>query len=247
MSVRRLALLTPVLTLGLLAPFAHADVTPVLEKKDLFLTCEGTTKEHFVNETAGDAQPTWSTKAPASVTTGAGCGKVDDGLLSGALFRTPYQLGFGGTYTGNVDAVTVSLYSAHVSSGRPTNAPVSLEVRMTVDGISMFGTEAVTNAAMAVNQVPAARPVTVTPTGAGSTGQVTRYDLTITGLDLLLEGDSGAHDIAFDIAAADLPAEGWLWGAAEAPSGVTITPAAPAKAVVKADPRAKREADLEQE
>lgn len=244
MSVRRLALLAPVLALGLLAPLAHADFTPVLEKKDLFLTCNGMTKENFSNELRGEAQPTWSAAAPASVTTGAGCGKVDDGVFSGAIFRTPFQLGFGGTYTGNADALTVTLHSVNATQGRPTNAPTRLDVRMTVDGISMFGTSTATSATGAVNVLPAAKQVTVTPTGTGSTGQVTQYQFTVTGLGLLLEKDAVAHEIAFDIAAPGLVAQGWLWGAAETPTGVTITPAAPAKTVVAADPRAKREKDL---
>lgn len=247
MSVRRLALLTPALALGLLAPFAHADFTPVVEKKDLFLTCDAGTREYASSELTGGAQPTWADKAPASVTTGAGCGKADDGVFSGAIFRTPFQLGFGGTYTGNLDAITVTLHSLNASPGRATNAPARLDVRMTVDGISMFGAGTATSAAGQVNSIPAPKTVMVTPTGAGSTGQVTQYQFTVTGLDLLLEKDTGAHDIAFDIAAPGPVAQGWLWGAAEAPSGVTISPATPAKAVVKADARTKREADLEQE
>ncbi|MCW2606894.1 MAG: hypothetical protein JWO60_1587 [Frankiales bacterium] len=245
MSVRRLALLAPVLALGLLAPLAHAEYVPVLATQDLFLTCDGgTSKEYFTNEVAGDAQPTWSTTAPASVTTGAGCGKLDDGAFSGADFRTPYQFGFGGGYTGNLDAVTVTLHSAHVSQGRPTGAPVDLDVRMTVDGISMFGTTEQAGATGDVFQIPAGRTVRVTPTLTGSTGQVTQYAFTVTGLGLLLEGDAAEHEIAFDIASGDLGVEGWLWGAAEAASGVTVTPAKPAAAAVKADPRAKREEGL---
>lgn len=247
MSARRLALLAPVLALGLLSPFAHADFTPVTSTQDLFLTCSGTTKENASNELAGGAQPTWAPTKPASVTTGAGCGKADDGFFSGAVFRTPFQLGFGGSYTGNLDAITVTLHSVNATPGRPTNAPASLDVRMTVDGISMFGTGTATSAAGAVNTIPAPRRVVVTPTGTGSTGQVTQYQFTVTGLDLLLEGDQGQHDIAFDIAAPGPVAQGWLWGAAEAPTGVTVSPAAPAKVVTVADKRTKREADLEQE
>lgn len=246
MPVRRLALLAPVLALGLLAPFAHADFAPTVSTQDLFLTCGGTTKEGFSNELTGGAQPTWSTAKPASVTTGAGCGKLDDGVFSGAVFRTPFQLGFGGTYTGNLDAVTVTLHSVNATPGRATNAPAPLDLRMTVDGISMFGTGTATSASGAVNTLPATRRVVVTPKGAGSTGQVTQYQFTVTGLDLLLEKDTGEHTIEFDIAAPGLLAQSWLWGAAEAPTGVTVSPAAPAAAKVAADARAKREQDLEQ-
>lgn len=242
MSARRVALLVPVLGLGLFASTSFAaDFTPKLEKKDLFLTCSGTTKENFTNELSGGAQPTWSDRAPASVTTGAGCGKLDDGLFSGAVFRTPFQLGFGGAYTGNLDALTVTLHSANATPGRATNAPAPLDVRMTVDGISMFGQGTATSASGAVNTIPAPRRVVVTPTGAGSTGQVTQYQFTVTGLGLLLEKDQGAHEIAFDIAAPGAVAQGWLWGAAEAPTGVTITPATPAKATTAALARSMRE------
>lgn len=247
MSVRRASLSAALLSLGLLAPFAHADFVPVLEKKDFFLTCTGDTKEAFVNEVSGDGVPTWDAKAPASVTTGAGCGKVDDGALGGADFQTPYQLGFGGTATGNLDSITVTLHSAHASQGRPANAPVDLDVRMTVDGVSMFGTTESEGATGDVFQIPAGRVVSVTPTGAGSTGQVTKYVFTVKGLDLLLEDDVDTHDIAFDIAAGDLGVEGWLWGAAEAPTGVTTNPAAPAAAVLTAEDREDREEGLEEE
>lgn len=242
MSVRRAGLLAVVLSVGALAPYAFADsYVPNTPKTQEYLQCSGTTKEQFTNEVTGDEVPTWSEKAPASVTTGAGCGKLDDGVFSGAAFQTPYQLGFSGTYNGNVDTLTVTLHSLRVASGRQSNAPVTLNVRLGIDGTSMFGVTTKTGATGTNFTIPADASVQVTPVPTGSTGVVTSYTFSVTGLNLLTKQDDTEHTFQFDIAAVGLGAETWLWGAAEAPTGVVLNPGSTAKAVLTANPRDTRQ------
>lgn len=77
--------------------------------------------------------------------------------------------------------------------------------------------------------IPAAARVTVPPQSTGATGGVRSLTFSITGIDLMLEGDDRMHTVFFEV-----------WGAAEAPSGVVFTPEEPAGATIAALGRASR-------
>jgi hypothetical protein len=120
---------------------------------------------------------------------------------------------------------------------------VKLAVRASVDGKGLFGsTEQAAAGTGDVYQLPTAQTVTLKPVATGATGAVRAYTFTITGIDLLGVTDDKNHEVFFEFADATRNSEvhTWMWGAAEAPSKVVFTPAAPADAVLASIPRAER-------
>lgn len=206
-----------------------------------YVECGGTTPEYFVNGfVLEESSPTWSETKPASVTTGAGCGMYDDSQLSGTVQDTVWDLNFGGTYTGNLDELTVDLFDMGVGPTR-NGEPITLEVRVTIDGISLFGVEENESIDGTISASPAKRTVTVTPAAAAS-GVLSQYSFSIKGIDLLLPEDDTKHDIKFTISShwEGLNTHEWVWGNSEAPTGVTFTPAALETSFLKADRRTSR-------
>ena len=237
-----LALAGAALVLGASVASAQ-EFTPQLASGQKYLLCGSPSKEYvvgtFVNDDAGI--PTWGDAAPASVTTGAGCGKLDDPAFSGTSQETPYTMAFKGTVKGNLDALQVTLHSADLGPGRAPGAPVKLAVRATVGGKSLFGFTENTSVAGDVVASPKDAIVELTPKATGATGGVRAYTLTITGIDYLTEADllrKSGHEVVIDVrdhAPVETPAgarrsqnaHAWLWGASEAPSSVVLSPAAP--------------------
>ena len=243
---RRAGLAVAGLALGLTATATHATTfVPNTPLTQVFLACDGPSKEYvvgsFVNGDAGT--PTWTTTAPASVTTGAGCGKADEPVFNGTRPRTPFQLTFEGSYTGNLDVLTVDLYTADYGPAR-ANGALTLAVRATVDDKSLFGVANNTSSTGVVVPSPGESKVTVTPVATGSTGQVRKLTFSITGIDLMLQGDDRNHTILLDVRDTTPTAPNghtWLWGAAEAPSGLVFTPAkVDATTALQAGPRDQR-------
>lgn len=218
-------------------PFVpNTPLTPV------FLSCEGgRTPEWMTNAFLDDDFATWGPTAPASVTTGAGCGMFDDVNFGGTTPRTPYDLTFGGTYTGNLDTLNVTLHL--IGAGiQSTGDPLVLELRMTIDGFSMFGVEENESVNGTISQSPATRTIQINQSPTGATGAVVALPFNIRGIDLMTEDDDIEHYVEFTLSTGiDTPNENlWVWGAAEAPTGVTFTPEAPAQSFLKADKRANR-------
>lgn len=248
-----LALAGALLTLGSTAAFAAEDeFVPQLVTGEQFLQCGSPSKEYvvgsFVNDDAGT--PSWGEAAPASVTTGAGCGKLDEPTFSGTIQETPYTFAFKGTFRGNLDELTFTIHTADLGVSRAPGTPITLAVRATVGGKSLFGFTERTSVSGAVVASPEERLVTLTPVATGATGQVRSLTFTVTGIDFLTEADltrKAAHPVVVDVRdATPNPAttasnvHGWVWGAAEAPSGVVFTPEEPAAVVMQADPREGR-------
>jgi hypothetical protein len=202
----------------------------------------------FVNEDAG--VPTWSEQAPASVTTGAGCGKLDEPVFSGTSQETPYTFAFKGVVKGNLDELTVTLHTADLGTGRLPGAKEALAVRASVGGRSLFGFTELTSVAGDVVASPKERLVEVTPVATGSTGQVRALTFTITGIDFLTAADlakKSGHEIIIDVrdgtpngVRGASNAHAWLWGAAEAPSGLVFTPEEASASLLEADERSTR-------
>jgi hypothetical protein len=101
---------------------------------------------------------------------------------------------------------------------------------MTVDGKSMFGTDA--------NGTSIGRAkVTLTPV-VSSTQASSLYEFTITGLPYVTEEGDGVkkRTIVLNVAAASEPLMAWVFDTTEVPSGLTFNPAAPAAVAVAAAP-----------
>lgn len=250
---RRPAALAAVLALALAVPTAHAvegdepaAFVPNTPTTQFFMTCGSPSKEYtvgrLVNDDAGTSN--WAAEPPASVTTGAGCGKVDDPALNGANGEALYDYTIRGTYTGNLDTLTLTVHTADLGPSR-AGEPMNLRVRASVDGKGLFGGEEVRAAGTdEAYFLPKQAAVTVEPVATGATGGVRAVTFTITGIDLMDEADDKRHTVFFGIASA-LPGpqadmHAWMWGAAEAPSNVVFTPEAPAEATVASIPRDQR-------
>lgn len=249
---RRPALLAAALALGLAVPTAYAveeepPFVPNTPTSKVFMTCGTPSKEYTAGRLINDDKGTsgWAPAAPASVTTGAGCGKVDDPALNGANGEALYDYTIRGEYIGNLDTLTVTLHTADVGPSRATAADMNLRVRASVDEKGLFGSQLVTAAGTGDEYfLPTPAAVKVKPVATGATGGVRSVTFTITGIDLMQQTDNKRHTIFFQVASA-LPGTGsdvhaWMWGASEAPSSVVFTPASPAAATVASIPRTDR-------
>lgn len=206
---------------------------------NVYFLCDGETKEGTTNALANSQYPSWSEDEPAgSITGGEGCGQVDEGQLGGIRPQTPYEFSAVGYYTGNLDSLTFKMHNIFVGQRRASGAS-TVDVRVLVDGTSLFGVASTTNAAGAVSTEPAERRIQLTPTGTGATGAAALYEATVAGIDLLAEGDNVEHEIVFNITTTE-PLNVWAWGNTEAPSGLTFNPAEPSAVTVQAVPRASR-------
>lgn len=251
---RRPIVLAAVLALGLAVPTAYAveeepePFVPNTPLTEVFMTCGTPSKEYtvgrLVNDDAGSSG--WSSQEPASVTTGAGCGKLaDDPALNGANGEALYDYTIRGTYIGNLDTLTVTVHTADLGQSR-SGADMNLRVRAAVDGVGLFGGEEVTAAGTEDKYfLPKQAAVTVKPVATGATGGVRAVTFTITGIDLMQENDDKQHEVFLGIASApagpQADVHNWLWGAAEAPSNVVFTPAEPAAAVLTSIAREERQ------
>jgi hypothetical protein len=204
---------------------AYVPNTPLT---DVYFLCDGETKEGMVNATANSQYPSWDeTKPTGSITGGEGCGQADEGFFSGIRPKTPYEFSAMGYYTGNLDSLTFHMHNIFVGQRRTSGAS-TVNVRVLVDGKSLFGNASTTNAAGAISTEPAARKLTITPVGTGATGAAALYEATVTGIDMLAPTDNVEHEIVFNVTTTE-PMNIWAWGNTEAPSGITFNPAERAK------------------
>lgn len=170
-----------------------------------------------------------TTDAPtASFTAAGGCGVPEVPLFSGVYQDTPYDFDIAGYTDGNIDTLTFELHNIHVTQARQTKK-MKLNVRITIDGQSPFGSETNTN----VSGDPFESPLTLAiPVDmvASTTGASDGMFFTVTNLSkdlasLLEAGIGGYHSIAVTIGYDDLGATGVqvpVWGATEIPASVTV-------------------------
>lgn len=177
----------------------------------VYFECVGDVKLQNVARVQTATNP-WSTEAPTqSVQDGGGCGHVEYGL-GGSQF----DLVFEGTFTGNVDALTVHLHALSISE------PVfSIETiaKLSVDGVERLVTPAETLATTSENSgVTVSAPFTVTGLGYGAeVGDGTRR-----------------RTFRLTISSPIRSSMQWVWDTTEVPGGITFNPAAPAETVFAA-------------
>jgi hypothetical protein len=187
--------------------------------------------------------------APAgSFQAGEGCGTVDEPVFGSTTHgASPYQYYLSGLLTdvGNVDTVTFEAHFLGPNLGY-AGEEIDLEMRMTVDGVSLFGTEELLNVQGEPFQAPRRREVRAVPT-VSSTGASSSFLVTVTGLADFLSSfaDEAGQGTAFRQVAVDLnfphlqepcvttPTNGtdrcppfgpspMVMGATEVPTGVTF-------------------------
>ena len=218
-------------------PAGAEDLPPEAAPLETFFHCVGDSK--VLNALTVQAPPSWNETAPtASVTEGAGCGFADPGSRTGTNQENVYDAVFKGFHAGNLDSLTVRLHDIGVGPAR-TGEDQTLGVRVSVDGVSMFGTY--TPAASPLDPVlgapvpvPSTTQLTVTPV-ASETGASNLVEFTITGLGFMEQPCTGTMEREILVTVNSVSENSaWVMDTTEVPSGITFNPAAPAAAAVAA-------------
>lgn len=211
---------------------------PELEEAQRWFSCDsGETPEWTVNTLLDGVYPGWDDTEPSgSVASGEGCASLNPNAVRGVRPQTPWDLTFVGTYQGNFDELTVSMHNIVLGTAQ-TGSPVTLRMRMTVNGQSLFGTETVTNAAGDEFEEPAVRDIVMEPVPTGASGAPKLFEFTVTDIGMLSELDSTRKhriQITFETAWTNSARQSfWAWGNTEVPSGLTFDPVEPAETVVE--------------
>lgn len=176
----------------------------------------------------------------ASFTAGAGCGTYEEPAFRGGGMENPfYDLSINGYGEfQNPGTVTVELHDIYASAGRATGE-LLLDVRLTVDGLSLFGYEEITLIDDSVTTTPTILRIPVTPV-VSETGISEKLEFTVVGLyeafpELFFvdgEGD-GYTDVVASISIVDDGGHVFVWGAQEIPANIRFN-AEPAGTIVEA-------------
>ena len=189
-----------------------------------------------------------------SFTAGGGCGTVDEPLFaSQTMDAAQYQFATTGfAQAGSLDSLT---FEAHFlgPNGGYAGEDLHFDMRMTVDGVSLFGTVTSPDATGQNEDTSPAFQRIVAPATVSDSGASVGVQFTVTGLDDLLPpvapGTYRSVAISFGpphtgvcetLPTNDTPRcapsgySGWVMGATEVPSGVTFNPAEPAETTIPA-------------
>ncbi len=187
---------------------AQADdpTAPTLRTEQVYFHCIAPVKVQNVYALQGQV-PGWDTTAPTgSVTGGAGCGFYDNILSSSAQDR-PFDASWAGTFTGNLDRLTLELHRLLPTSGATMPNRLVLEVQ--VDGVPYYAGD--------VNVTPAA-----SATGASQVAHVTLDDLRLN-----KEAGDGTkqREVRVYVASYNESQAAWVFDSTEVPAGIMFNPA----------------------
>ena len=188
------------------------DLHPTLRTEQTYFKCAGPVKVQNVY-TAQGTVPTWDAEAPAgSVTDGEGCGYYEN-LLTDDGATSPFKAHWEGTFTGNLETMTVELHRLLPASGASTTNVIGI---VTVDGIEVF------------NGDIALQPV------ASETGASTMSKFSLRRLKFATEDGDGTTErtIRVTIDSYNEQQSAWVWDTTEVPSGITFNPESFAGSVV---------------
>jgi hypothetical protein len=168
------------------------------------------------------------TAPDTSFTAAGGCGVPEVPLFSGVYQDTEYDFDIADYLTGNIDTLTFELHDIHGTPAR-VNGTMSLNVRITIDGVSPFGSEENTNVSGDPFQSPLTLDIPVELV-ASSTMLSDGMFFTITNLARDIPGLTQAgmgtfHSIAVTIGFDALDSTGIqtpVWGATEVPASITM-------------------------
>lgn len=228
---RRLAV-TAGIVLGVLTPLAASGneagpLDPQVKNERTYFHCSAPTKLGNVNLVADGSIPGWNTTPPeGSVSDGNGCGTAD---VNGVLFvinpqENPTDGVWRGTFTGNLDQLTVHAHCICVGSARSDNA-ATLGVRLAIDGEAITG------------DGTGSHDVTVVPANSGVT-QLYEFSVTDIGMvepNIDEDGDGVGdnpfgkvqHEITLTLDGYDIVTNTlgmWVYDTTEVPSGITFNP-----------------------
>jgi hypothetical protein len=237
---------------------SHGGKHPTFKTSSVYFRCAGPTPAQNVNRYSavvpllglGSVYSGWNATAPSgSLQSGKGCLMAEPGYIS----NETYDVAFRGSFTGNLQSVTVRIHQALLGSARPTLAE-TLRLGGSIDGSPIFP----------VGSLPAqGRKVTVTPVGT-THGTVQLFEFTITNLGYAEEvldeagnvidvrtggiakehGDGTIeHELTLLIGvhgesvpdSSSANSGGWVWDSTETPGGLTFNPSSPEQVTVAAD------------
>lgn len=186
-------------------------LVPTFKSSRVYLQCAGDLPLQNVNAVEGHTS--WSTSPPpGSVFDGYGCGHVE-WTPSGPNTDLIMQ----GTFTGNIDRLTVHLHEMAHSDQNPNGTLIS--VTLAIDGVERL--RHLTAQRMAVNEE-----------NSGVTNSVV---FTIDGLKNYYATELGNGTTVRTVTLTiDAPRESpsfWVWGTTEVPAGVTFNPLTPSPTV----------------
>lgn len=204
--MRKLALLgMTTMALGSFAVPASGQVAevPTFRTERAYFKCLEGSKLQNVQVAQGTV-PTWNTTPPAgSFTAGNGCGFYENAVNAAGL-----NLEFRGTFTGNLDNLTVELHDIYASSERP-NHRVLMRAVLTIDDEPVVETA-----------------LMLFPTTASSTGISEKIAFTFTELNFDEELGDGTqvHNIHLVARGGTETQNLFVWDATEVPAGLTFNP-----------------------
>lgn len=226
--MRRLStiVLTAALALAGLAMDTTDEYVPVVESERVYAHCGDTQK---VSNVEGGSPFAMDTTAPeASFTAGAGCGTADVVLTDPVEDDTGEFIELTGTYTGNLDSLTVELHMIDAGVVR---------VHQTTGGLPQPGDPV---PATNFTEIYAPTELFIDGHAAGflgearypaersETGASVRLRMTVTDIGLLAEDEAGEHTVTLRVKTADYhngDSGGWVLDAAEVPTGIEFNPA----------------------
>lgn len=189
-----------------------------------------------------------------SFTAGGGCGTVDEPIFaSQGIGDAMYQFATAGfAAAGSVDSLSFEAHFLGPNAGY-VGEDLHFDLRITVDGVSLFGTDTGPDATgQGSTTAPSFQRVVVPATVSDSMASV-GAEFTVTGIDDLLPpaapGTFRSVQVSFGpphtgvcetLPTNDTPRcvpsgfTGWVLGATEVPSGVTFNPVEPAATTIEA-------------
>jgi hypothetical protein len=209
--VRAAFLAALVVAIAVPASADHGDIHPTARTERTYFRCAGPVKVQNAYIAQG-VIPTWDTNEPAgSVQQGEGCGYYEN-LLSGgnpALHTAVWE----GTFTGNIDTMTVELHRLLPAAGATTTMVVGT---VTIDGIEVFTGD-----------------ITLQPE-ASETGASTVSKFSLRRLKYMTEDGDGTIErtVRVTIDSYNEQQSAWVWDTTEVPSGITFNPESLAGSVV---------------
>lgn len=221
----------------------HGGFHPTFREERVYYHCGGGTKIKNVDYAQGGLAP-WDTTAPAqSFTAGAGCGQIDPSALRNTQpSGGPSEPAFGGTYTGNLENLTVEMWMLGHSPGNVTTDTVDVTPWLVIDGETfVMDTTILTGVPVVASSSGASRKIEFTITGLGTAEEVLDdqgnvVDVVTTGL--AKESAAGEHEIQLNVRLRGngTPNAVWVWDASEVPSGITFNDTTPSTKTQSASP-----------
>ena len=219
--MRFLVVLTMILASAGAPAAADHGQHPTLRTERVWFHCAGDVKV----QNAAYAQrvvPSWNTTPPAqSVQQGAGCGYYEN-AAGGYLGpnETTLDSVWEGSFTGNLDSLTVELHNIHASAAR-AGETFKFRANLLIDGVDVLD--------------PDAPQIEVVP-APSSTRLSEAMRFTVTGIGLQPEDGDGAQArrIRLVIRSLTEAQSAWVWDTTEVPAGLEFNPSAPQPVTVPA-------------